>query len=91
MNSYLNKGFKDLKGTGSELRDNRDYDRLVDMVGEDGARRAIRHKLQERNLTEHEWGVYRKVRSILHSHPLQVREEVKEVNNLTEGLTDDSN
>ena len=89
MSNYLNKGYKDLKGTGSELRDNRDYDRLVEIVGEDGAKRAIRHKLHERNLTEHEWGNYRKVRSTLHNNPLKVREEVKEVNALTEGIMDD--
>jgi len=35
--------YKDLKGTGSELRDNRDYDRLTEMVGGEGAKRAIRH------------------------------------------------
>ncbi|MBM7074606.1 hypothetical protein JQC92_21750 [Shewanella sp. 202IG2-18] len=89
MKSYLGKGYKDLKGTGSELRDNRDYDRLVEMVGEDGAKRAIRHKLYERNLTEHEWMTYRKVRSNLHCNPLKIREEIKEVNDMVEGLIDD--
>jgi hypothetical protein len=81
--------YKDLKGTGSELRDNRDYDRLTEMVGGEGAKRAIRHKLHERNLTEHEWVSYRKVRSTLHNNPLRVREEVEEVNALTNGLVND--
>jgi hypothetical protein len=85
----IKKGYKDLKGTGSELRDNRDYDKLVELVGEAGAKRAIRFKLQERNLTEGEWGIYRKVRTVLHNNPLQVREEVKEVSDLAEGVVDD--
>lgn len=59
------------------------------MVGEEGAKRAIRHKLHERNLTEHEWVSYRKVRSTLHNNPLRVREEVEEVNALTNGLVND--
>lgn len=81
--------YGDLKGTGSELRDNRDYDRLAEIVGEAGAKRAILHKLHERNLTLQDWTTYRKVRSTLHGNPLKVREEVGEVNKLTEGLVDD--
>lgn len=88
MLDKFQKGYEDLKGTGSELRDNRDYDKLVDMVGEAGAQRAIQRKLQERNLTAEEWGAYRKVRSVLHQNPLKVREEVKEVSDLADGVVD---
>lgn len=86
MLDTLKKGYEDLKGTGSELRDNRAYDQLVDMVGEAGAQRAIQRKLQDRNLTVEEWGTYRKVRSVLHQNPLKVGEEVKEVSDLADGV-----
>jgi hypothetical protein len=89
MFENFKKGYDDLKGTGSELRDNHDYDRLVSMVGEAGAKRAIQQKLQERKLTEEEWINYRKVRSVLHKNPLKVRQEVKEVSDLADGVVDD--
>ncbi len=89
MSSYFSKGYKDLKGTGSELRDNRDYDKLVEIVGESGAKRAIRHKLHERNIAEDDWDSYRNVRSKLHANPLKVREELKEVNDLADSVIDD--
>jgi hypothetical protein len=82
------KGYENLKGTGSELRDNHDYDKLVDLVGEAGAQRAIQHKLQDRSLTFEEWQTYRKVRSVLHRNPLRVREEIKMVSDLADGVVD---
>lgn len=88
MLDNLKRGYEDLKGTGSELRDNRDYDKLVDMVGDAGAQLAIQRKLQDRGLTVEEWGAYRKVRSVLHQNPLKVREEVKEVSDLADGVVD---
>lgn len=88
MIENIKKGFDELKGTGSELRDNRAYDQLVELVGEDGAKRAIQRKLQDRHLTLDEWGTYRKVRTVLHQNPLKVGEEVKEVNNLANGILD---
>ena len=88
MTKHIGNIYKDLKGTGSELRDNRDYDRLSQMVGEEGAKQAIRQKLHERNLTELEWVSYRKVRSTLHNNPLRVREEIKEVNALANSLVE---
>lgn len=90
MMGNIRKGFDDLKGTGSELRDNRAYDTLVDKVGDAGAQRLIQSKLQERGLTLEEWGTYRKVRTVLHRSPLKVNEEVKEVNDLANKAIDDS-
>lgn len=84
----MSKLFKDVKGTASELKDNRDYDKLVALVGESGARRAIQHKLNERGITEKDWTSYREVRSKLHVNPLKVREEIEEVSNLTAGILD---
>lgn len=89
MFNDFKKGYEDLKGTGSELRDNRDYDKLVEKVGESGAQRAILNKLQERGLTVEKWKNYREVRSVLHQHPLRVREEIKEIDDLTNGVLDD--
>lgn len=86
MFDKMQQGYEELKGTASELRDNRDYDRLVDMVGESGAKQAISQKLQDRGLTEQQWEDYRTVRTVLHQDPLKVREEVKEVSSLTEGV-----
>lgn len=80
------KIFKDIKGTASELRDNRDYDKLVELVGESGARRAIQHKLNERGITEQDWSSYREVRSKLHVNPLTVKEELKAANDLVDGI-----
>lgn len=85
----IKKGVKDLRGTASELRDNRNYDKLVEMVGEPGAQRAIRHKLQERNLTEEQWIAYRETRSVLHATPLRMQEEVEEVEALRSGALSD--
>ncbi|EJL6485509.1 hypothetical protein ACPFT9_003536 [Vibrio cholerae] len=86
MLDTLKKGYEDLKGTASELRDNHAYDKLVSMVGEAGAQRAILHKLLDRNLTVEEWENYRKVRSVLHQNPLKVGEEVKKVSDLADGV-----
>lgn len=88
MISSIKKRFDDLKGTGSELRDNRAYDSLVNLVGEAGALQAIKGKLEQRELTTQEWQVYRKVRSILHKEPLKVGEELSEVNALTNAIID---
>jgi hypothetical protein len=84
MIETLKKGYEDLKGTGSELRDNRAYDQLVDMVGEAGAQRAIRGKLQDRGLTIEEFEKYRKVRAVLHKNPLKIGEDVKAVSELAD-------
>lgn len=88
MFENMKKGYEDLKGTGSELRDNSDYDKLVEKVGEDGAQRAIQSKLHERGLTLEKWKNYREVRSVLHKRPLKVREEIKEIDDLTSGILD---
>lgn len=74
--------FKEVKGTASELFDNRQYDVLVEMVGEEGAEKAITHKLAERGLTVDEWQKYRKVRSVIHTNPLKIKEEVKQVDEI---------
>ncbi|MFL7053247.1 hypothetical protein BCS65_19345 [Vibrio cyclitrophicus] len=84
----MSKLFKDVKGTASELKDNSDYDKLVELVGESGARRSIQHKLNERGITEQDWTSYREVRSKLHANPLAVKEELKEISDLTDGILD---
>ena len=89
MQDKIKKGYEDLKGTGSELRDNRAFDQLLEIVGESGAQRAIQHKLNERNLTVNQWNTYREVRSVLHKKPLKVGEEVKQVNDLADGVVDE--
>lgn len=75
---------KEIKGTASELKENRAYNKLVERVGEAGAIYAIKSKLDERKLTEKEWGSYRKVRAVLHSNPLGINEIKNEVNSLTD-------
>ncbi|MFV7670101.1 hypothetical protein [Shewanella algae] len=90
MIDSIKKGIKDLKGTASELKDNRSYDKLVELVGEAGAQRAITHKLQEREITLEQWSTYRTVRTVIHKNPLNIAENVKEVDELTNGILDDN-
>lgn len=82
------KIISDLKGTASELSENRSYDKLVEMVGEDGALRAILSKLNERNISVSEWQNYRKVREVMHRNPLGIREKLKEVDGLSSSCLD---
>jgi hypothetical protein len=88
MLDKIKKDINDLKGTASELRDNSDYDKLVNKIGETGAQRAIQNKLQDRGLTIEKWITYREVKAALHKNPLQVREEIKEIDNLASGVLD---
>lgn len=81
----MGKVISDLKGTASELFENRAYDQLVEKVGEDGALRAILSKLNERNISVPEWQNYRKVREVMHRTPLGINETLKEVDDLSNG------
>ncbi|MBB3271389.1 hypothetical protein FHW75_002544 [Pseudomonas sp. OG7] len=54
MLKSIEKGYKDIKGTASELRDNRAFDQLVEIVGPQGALQAITPKLAEREITPHQ-------------------------------------
>ena len=74
---------KEIKGTASELKENRAYNRLVERVGEAGAIQAIESELHKRGLTKEEWRNYRKVRTVMHSNPLGINEINKEINSLT--------
>lgn len=80
------KLYSDVKGTASELRDNRDYDVLVSKVGEDDAKRLIQSKLQERGVTIEGWEIYRETRSVLHQNPLKIREEVRLADELASSI-----
>jgi len=77
------KIIKDIKGTASELKENRAYDMLVERVGEAGATHSIQTKLQERGLTIKQWNNYRQVRRVMHSNPLGVSETLSDVDSLT--------
>jgi hypothetical protein len=83
MSNFLSKGLNDLKGTASELFENRNYDELVDKVGEAGALRAIRQNLEQRGLSEEQWRTYRKVRTVMHQKPLGVKKLLCEIEELT--------
>lgn len=80
------KVIKEIKGTASELKENRAYNKLVERVGEAGAMKAIESKLHERGLTREEWRNYRKVRTVMHSNPLGINEINKEINSLTDAV-----
>ncbi|GLO49609.1 hypothetical protein PPUN110474_10090 [Pseudomonas putida] len=82
MFKSLEKGYKDIKGTASELCDNRAYDQLVEITGPEGGRQAIIPKLAERDLTPEQWDEYRNVRRILHQSTLCVNETLDEVRGL---------
>ena len=88
MINKVKKGYEYVKGTASELRDNSDYDRLVEMVGESGANQAIQEKLQNRGLTLEKWIHYREVRTIIHKSPLKVLETSREVDELSSAVLD---
>jgi replicative DNA helicase len=77
-----------LKGTASELKENSAYDKLVKLVGESGALHAIKTKLQEHEITEEEWKAYRKVRSAMHSNPLEIDKIFNEINSLADEALD---
>lgn len=85
MLKKIQKGIRDVKGTASELGENRAYDDLVDLVGESGAQHAIQRKLQDRGLTLDEWGTYRKVRTVMHTNPLGISDSLEEAHKLAEG------
>jgi hypothetical protein len=85
-----NNVYQDLKGTASELKDNRDFDKLVKKVGEYGAVQAIQSKLNERGIPIDKWRSYREVRSKLHENPLKVREDLKDIDDLTNGIVGDA-
>lgn len=80
------KIIKDIKGTASELKENRAYDLLVERVGESGAAHSIQTKLQERGLTVKQWENYRQVRKVMHSNPLGVNEILSDVDLLTDTI-----
>lgn len=80
------KIIKEIKGTASELKENRAYNKLVERVGEAGAIHAIETKLHERGLTAAEWRNYRKVRTVMHANPLGINIINKEVDSLTDSV-----
>lgn len=94
MTSVINKiqatkkTIQSAKGTAAELWDNSNYDQLVELVGESGAKRAIQRKLDERGISDNDWNSYRDVRRKLHANPLRVSEELETASNLANAVVD---
>ena len=80
----ITRKFNELRGTASELFENAAYDKLVSIVGEDGALTAISAKLEARGLSTDDWTAYRRVRSVMHANPIRISEIVKEVDRLSD-------
>lgn len=86
MQDKIKETYKELKGTASELSDNRAYTEFEDKYGSDAAIKAFSHALIERNISIQDWRTYRKVKHKIQVNPLNGKAILKEVNESAEKI-----